>query len=149
VSDDQDFFFEDEPQAPKPSGKGSKSAAPAASKPKAPAAKTASAKAAPATATPVTDLDESASFADQSTTWAVASLVGVCGLLLGLILGFMLGTTLAKNAAATAAVATPAVTATTPSAVSGGGSTLTTAQLQSGQLPAGHPAISTPATTTK
>jgi hypothetical protein len=136
---DQDFFFEDEPQAPKPSGKGSKapaSSAPTPRTPKAPAA---------AASTPVTRAADPLAIADQSTTWAVASLVGVCGLLLGLILGFMLGTTLAKNAS-TAALPTPAVTATTPSTVSGGGSELTTAQLASGELPAGHPAINIPAT---
>ncbi|HEY5505895.1 MAG TPA: hypothetical protein VIK83_00220 [Coriobacteriia bacterium] len=137
---DQDFFFEDEPQAPKPSGKGSKSAAaPAAPKPRAPKAPAATAS------TPVTGASDPLAFADQSTTWAVASLVCVCGLLLGLILGFALGTTLAKNAA-TAALPTPAVTATTPSTVSGGASTLTTAQLASGELPAGHPVVNIPAT---
>jgi hypothetical protein len=137
---DQDFFFEDEPQAPKPSGSRSKApAAPASPKPRTPTASDAT------VSTPVTGAADPLAIADQSTTWAVASLVGVCGLLLGLILGFMLGTTLAKNAA-TASVTTPAVSATTPAAVSGGGSTLTTEQLASGQLPAGHPAVNIPAT---
>ena len=120
---DQDFFFDEEPKDTKPSGKGSKPAAPAKSA-SAPAAMTGT----------------SSSIADQSTTWAIASLMAVAGLLLGAILGFLLGTTMARNTVATPTASTPAATApnsTQPSA-------LTSEQIQSG-LPAGHPAISNPA----
>lgn len=123
---DQDFFFDEEPEPKKPAGKESKPA----SKPAAPA----SAPAAPA---------PSSSGSDQSTTWAIASLLAVVGLLLGAILGFLLGNTLAKNATTAPVANTPAATA--PSASSGGASALTSEQVQSG-LPAGHPAISTPTT---
>ena len=117
---EQDFFFDEEPEAKKPAGKDTKP-------------KASSAAAAPE---PVT----SSSFADQSTTWAVASLVGVVGLLLGAILGFLLGNSVAK----TAVPAAPAITAPTGSP-SAAPSTLTSDQVNQG-LPAGHPDISKPAT---
>jgi hypothetical protein len=148
-----DFFFDDEPETPNPATKAPKAPKAASSSSKGAASKPAASKPAaskPApTKKPAAVVEEPVeSFADQPTTWAIASLIGVCGLLLGLILGFLLGTTLTKNAtlATSATSATPAITA--PAAVSGGGSTLTTAQLSSGQLPAGHPKITVPTSTT-
>jgi hypothetical protein len=126
---EQDFFFDEDPEPDKTPGKSSKPAAPA------PSAKLAAKSAAPAqSAAP-------ASFADGSTTWAVASLLAVAGVLLGAILGFLLGTGMAKSAS----VSTPGtgVPAAVAPATSGQPSTLTSEQVQSG-LPAGHPDISTP-----
>jgi len=123
---DQDFFFDEEPTGTTTDSKGAKPGKQAAS----------NTPAAPAAAI----VPEASG--DQSTTWAVAMLIGIIGLLLGAILGFLLGTSLAKSAtvpAATAPAATsPAVTA--PSADPG---TLTTDQVSSG-LPAGHPPVSVP-----
>jgi len=118
---DQDNFFDEEPVAKQPEPKASKSVA--VNEPAAPAA----------SVTSSTD--------DQSTTWAVAMLIGVIGLLLGAILGFLLGTSLAKSA--TVPAATPTTTSpagTVPSADPG---ELTTDQVESG-LPAGHPPVSVP-----
>jgi hypothetical protein len=125
---DQDFFFDEEPDTKGSTGKGSKGAATApAKRPSAPATKAA----APAQA--IAD--------DQSTTWAVAALLGVVGLLLGAILGFLLGTTLAGSRVSSAP-ATTAVTAVT-GAQQQSAPQLTNSQVQAGQLPAGHPAITT------
>jgi hypothetical protein len=127
---EQDFFFDEEPDAKTPAAKGpaSKAAAPKASK------QTPSDSGKPASkAVPV--VEASPSEADQSTTWAVASLLGVVGLLLGAILGFLLGNSLPGTTTST----TPA-----PAAVTAPGaapSTLTSEQINSGELPAGHPPI--------
>jgi hypothetical protein len=136
---DQDFFFDEEPEAPKPAGKGTKPASP----PAAPPAKATASKAAPAKpAAPVAEVDTepSASFIEQPTTWAIASLLAVAGLLLGAILGYLLGIGMAKPAAVVPAATSPA--ATVPAA-SGTPAVLTTEQIQAG-MPAGHPAVSVP-----
>jgi hypothetical protein len=119
---EQDFFFDDEPEAKGPSAKAPAAKAPSARSPKAPVASPAKVSAAAPD--------------DQSTTWAIAALIGVIGLLLGAILGFVLGTTLAGKSATVAATPAPAVaTQVAPQ--------LTTQQINAGQLPAGHPAIPT------
>lgn len=115
---EQDFFFDEEPEAKTPAAKGSKATASAPSK--SPAVESA----------PVT------SVADGSTTWAVAALIGVIGLLFGAILGFLLGNALSGNTATAADAAAPApITGTQPAPQ------LTTEQIAAGQLPAGHPAV--------
>lgn len=113
---EQDFFFEEEPDAKGSSAKGSKAPVTTSSK--------SSSAAAPAPAP-----------SDQSTTWAVAALIGVMGLLLGAILGFVLGTTLARSNTATTAVTPAPITGTQPAPE------LTTEQIAAGELPAGHPAV--------
>ncbi len=130
---DQDFFFDEDE---KPAKSQSKSAP--AKKPATPAAKSGSSSrnvvAAPA----------------QSVTYTVAALIGVAALLLGIIVGILLP------------INTGASTATPDAGLSGGGvqqtaPQLTPEQMQSGQLPAGHPNIggaagatgSAPATGTK
>ena len=121
---EQDFFFDEEPDdkassAKGTSAKGSRTPAPAKA----------------AAATPVAAV----AVAEDSTTWAVAALIGVIGLLLGAILGFVLGTTLAGNSTATTAASVNA-----PAPVAGAqASPLTTEQISAGQLPAGHPAVNT------
>lgn len=120
---EQDFFFDEEPEAKVTPAKA----------PKAPA--TSPSKSAAKTSTP----EPVAYAADQSTTWAVAALIGVVGLLLGAILGFVLGNTLAGSnsaAPASSSVAAPATAAGTQAAPQ-----LTSQQISAGQLPAGHPAI--------
>jgi hypothetical protein len=130
---DQDFFFEEEPAAPKRTGKGAKSTA-------APS----SAKAGASTAVPPAPKPGPSApllIADQSTTWAIASLLAVAALLLGAILGFLLGTGLAKSRVAVPAASVPAASAPAASATP---AQLTSEQVRAG-LPAGHPAISVPA----
>lgn len=117
---DQDFFFdEDETAAPKP-----KASKPAAS------SKPASRQAAPAPA------------GVQSVSMTVAALIGVIALLAGLIIGVLLPI---GNTASTAT----STTATTGATTSGSSAPqLTQDQLNSGQLPAGHPDISGAASST-
>jgi hypothetical protein len=120
---EQDFFFDEEPEAKAPATKGAK--APAKTSPKA----SASAPAAPASAS------------GDSTSYAVVALVGVIGLLLGAILGFVLGSTLAGNSASgpTASnIPAPTTLGTAPQ--------LTPEQLNTTELPAGHPVISSSGT---
>lgn len=122
---EQDFFFDEEPEAK----------APAAKTPKAPKASAP----APSKSSPAEPVVE-ASVADGTTTWAVAALIGVIGLLLGAILGFVLGNTLAGASASSGTSTTGAptpITGTQPAPQ------LTTEQISAGQLPAGHPAINT------
>lgn len=136
---EQDFFFDEEPDAKAPASKGSGPAS-KGSKPAPAATATAGSKAAPV-------VEAAPSVADQSTTWAVASLLGVIGLLLGAILGYMLGT----SVAGTTSITTPPAAA--PAALDGSGtapSTLTSDQINA-PLPPGHPPIDasgTPDTTT-
>lgn len=126
---EQDFFFDEEPQPasdePKPAkaSKPAKDAAPAASAP----AKRPVKDAAPAEA-----IEPSADA--QMTTWSVAALLAIVGLLVGAILGFMLGGALAKPAAVSS-TGTP-----TTGAPVAAPSNLTTDQIEAG-LPAGHPPI--------
>jgi hypothetical protein len=149
---DQDFFFDEEPESKKPAQSAAKSssAKPAPSAAKSSSAKPASSGAArssapnsakPAVSAPAT---VASGLADQSTTMAVAALVGVGGLLLGAILGFLLGNTVGKaSTAAPKATATPAQTST-----SGSGSSAQPGPLPAGvtTLPPGHLPVSVPAT---
>lgn len=118
---EQDFFFEEEPDAKSSSTKGSKA-------PKAPV--TTPSKSSAAAPTPV-----SAS-SDDSTTWSVAALIGVVGLLLGAILGFVLGMTVVGNSASSTSLTPAPITGTQPAPQ------LTTEQISAGELPAGHPSVS-------
>ncbi len=116
---DQDFFFDEDE---KPSAKKETKPAPkggASSSNARPAAKNAPAAAAPA----------------SSVTYTVAALIAVAALLLGMIVGILLPVNVGSQ-----------TTATSNTGVSGptGGTSapaLTNEQMQSGQLPAGHPAI--------
>lgn len=127
---DQDFFFEEESNAKASAAKGSKASAKAPAKSSVTAPARTSSKAAPRAAAndPVA--------ADQSTTWAVAVLIGVIGLLLGAILGFMLGSTIAKSTAVAPAAASSAASSSSEQAPA-----LSSDQISAGQLPAGHPAV--------
>lgn len=119
---DKDFFFDDEEEKP------AKKAGPVkggTSKPSRPAGAKTSAGA--------------SSFFEQNVTMAIASLMAVCALLLGVIIGIIIPS--GGNVAT-------APTATSPAAV--GGQTnpgpLSEEQLNSGDLPQGHPDISGAAT---
>jgi hypothetical protein len=123
---DQDFFFDEDDKPVKAADKsGSKPAAKKGS---------GSSKAAPAPA-PSADV--------QSVTLTVALLLAVIGILIGVVIGLFVGKSLA----------TPDLTAaTTPTTAASQAPQLTTEQLNSGQLPSGHPAVpgaSTAATTGK
>jgi hypothetical protein len=133
---DEDSFFDEEP-APNP-GKQQKPAA----KTTAPRPAQKAAPAARAAAAPRTRDAAPPQFFDQTTTYAVAALIGVIGLLLGVLIGYLL---LGTPTAAAPTSDTPA--ATVPAATQSGGQ-LTTQQVNAGQLPPGHPKISIPATTT-
>jgi len=122
---DQDFFFDEDPSGTTTETKAPKGAKQAA--PNTPAAPD---------ATPVSVVSDG-----QSTTWAIAMLIGIIGLLLGAILGFLLGTSLAKSAAPAASA--PAATAPSATAPAANPGNLTTDQVNSG-LPAGHPPVSVP-----
>ena len=119
---DQDFFFDEEEEAAKPAPKTSNKpvSKPAAKQGARPAAKGAPAKAAPA-----------GGFMEQSVTMMVASLMSVIALLIGVIIGFVV----APDSIATELPGggTTNSTVTAPS--------LTEEQLQSGQMPEGHPTI--------
>jgi len=136
---EQDFFFDEEPESTKP-------AQPAAKTPSVKPAASSSAKStSPKVAAPAA-ASVSPAGSDQSTTMAVAALVGVVGLLLGAILGFLLGNTVAKSTiAAPKSSATPSQTQTT-----GSGSSGQAGPLPSGvtTLPAGHPPVNVPTTNT-
>lgn len=122
MSDDNDSFFDDEP-APKPQ-KPSKPAAPNAGK--RPAARQAAEPA------PVQASSEVAYF-DRVTTYSIATLIGVIGLLIGALGGYWLGTMPVQTTVPAPNAVTPAPAApssTNPS------------------LPPGHPKISVPSTTT-
>lgn len=126
---DQDFFFDDEDAAPekaqaveKPSGQQRKpaKAAPKASKPSA-----------------VTDAQATGSgqLFEQNVTLAVAALLMVIALLIGVIIGIFVG-------GAISGPATPASSITAPETTGGGNAApLSPDQLNSGELPAGHPDI--------
>jgi len=129
---EQDFFFDEEPEGTKPATKSaaSKATPTKGSGPASAGSGKSASKAAPVVEAP-------SSVADQSTTWAVASLLGVVGLLLGAILGFLLGNSLS---ATTTSTTTPSAPVTAPQSGTAP-STLTSEQLNSGELPAGHPPI--------
>jgi uncharacterized protein YneF (UPF0154 family) len=113
---DQDFFFDEEEQPAKPAsapkGQAKRPSASAAPRPR-------SGKGASASV--------GGSFFEQNVSMTVASLMTVVGLLVGVIIGFVLAPDNAQTAS-------PAASQTAP--------TLTEEQLQSGQLPPGHPDIS-------
>lgn len=127
---DQDFFFEEEPENKDRSSKASTKAATPKTSPK--AASTAVAESA------VQDIDDDAPLLERPTTWAVAILIGVIGLLIGAIGGFLLG----SNSGA----ALPAASSTAPAASTAPAPELSNDQIESGELPAGHPPISTTGT---
>lgn len=133
---EQDFFFDEEQEsAPdQPKAKASRAASDDV-----PAKRPATAKAKQPAAEPVVS-----SYEPQVTTWTIAILLALVGLLLGAILGFFLGSALGKPAPAVSGTPTTPVTQT-PS--SGTPSTLTSDQINAG-LPAGHPAINTSSTET-
>ena len=115
MSDDQDFFFDEEEtveEKPAPAAKSSGSKAPA----KASAAPAAASTAAPAA---------------QTVTMTVAALIGVVALLAGVIIGIVL------PVGASDSVPEPTTTGTSATAP-----TLSDEELQSGTLPEGHPDIS-------
>lgn len=110
---DQDFFFDEEDGAKQPA----KASATAKSKSAA-----AARPAAPA----------SASFFEQSVSMSIAALMAVIALLVGVIVGFVIPT----------GGTTPPVTATDVGAATQPAPQLTEDQLSSGELPAGHPDLS-------
>ncbi len=124
---DQDFFFDDEeveesPKggAKKPSPKGGSSKPVKAEKPVAAAA-------------------EGVSFFEQAVPMQVVALVAVIALLIGVIGGFFL----APKPIASNTTVLPASTGTTSGGTgTGGAPSLTEDQLNSGQMPAGHPDVS-------
>ncbi len=130
---DQDFFFDEEDEKPargeKASGSKSPGRKPSGTTP-------ASASKAPAAAAPVA----AGSVFEQSLNVGVASLLVVIALLLGVAVGIFVGESRANSALLTDV---PAVTNT------GGASApaLSQDQLNSGQLPAGHPSIGTTGST--
>ena len=117
---DQDFFFDEDekPSAKSPSKSGSR-----------PAGKSGSGSAKPAAGyTPSISSDF------QTVSLTVAVLIAVIGVLLGVVIGLFVGRSMA----------TPAISATSLSSGSSGAvvaPSLTDQQLNSGQLPAGHPKI--------
>jgi len=118
---DQDFFFDEEDDA-KPAAKGGSKAA---SGSKAAAGPKGARVSQPAAAS-------GGSFFTQSVTMAVTSLVAVIALLVGLIIGILI-----PSGDATSQTVSPAATVAP---------TLTEDQLNSGELPAGHPPVSDTAT---
>ena len=139
---DDDFFFDEEP-SPKPS-KGQRSPkqpastekpAPrggaAASKQAVPAPRRAPASRPAQTQRPAAAVAAPPQFFDRTTSYAIATLIGVIGLLLGILVGYWLGTAPVQQSA------TPPASSSTTSS---GGSAV--------QLPAGHPAVTIPQTTT-
>jgi hypothetical protein len=124
---DQDFFFDEEDE--KPAKAAPKSSSKPAGKPAArkPAGKAAAA--APAAAA-------TGSFFDQTVTMSIASLLVVCGLLVGLIGGVLIGQARANSVPGVDAAAAGAGGQAAQQAPQ-----LTQDQLNSGQLPPGHPSI--------
>lgn len=113
MSDDQDFFFDESEPAKEETKPAAKKSAPAKGSSKAPA---------PAPA------------GEQMVTLTVTVLTGVVAVLIGVIIGIFVGRSMA--APVTGAVPTTAGTGTTEQAPQ-----LTNEQMQSGELPAGHPQI--------
>ena len=118
---DQDFFFDEEDQ---PADKASAAAAKPAAKPaKAAPVKSTAATPAKSVATPASGLE---------LTWTVTALIGIVALLAGVIIGYVIPKNTSGGVATTTAGA--GVTQQAPQ--------LSPEQMQSGQLPAGHPDIS-------
>jgi hypothetical protein len=115
---DQDFFFDEDE---KPEAKTQPKGAPA-KKPASPAAK--GGRPAPAS---------TAAGAEQSVSYTIAALIGVAALLLGVIIGILLPISVGGTQ-----------TATPDTGVTGGAVSapqLSPEQLNSGQLPPGHPNV--------
>lgn len=112
---DQDFFFDEEDEAAAPAAKDPSPAAAKRSQP-APAKRAAQ----PATASPA--------FFEQSVSMMVAALMTVIGLLVGVIIGFVIAPDGGGTVAPTTGSSVPAPQ-------------LSPEQLESGELPAGHPPV--------
>jgi hypothetical protein len=141
LSDDQDFFFDQEDEQPaggkvpaKTPGKTAGKAPakkPAKSAAKAPARSTGTvARKAPAAAAPA----PAGSFFEQNVSMAVAALAVMCALLVGVIAGVLIEQSRAGGLASLPAV-------TSPTSGTGAAPQLTPDQLNSGQLPPGHPSV--------
>jgi len=118
---DQDFFFDEEDDA-KPAAKGATK----------PATGSKAASAPKGSRAPQPAAASGGSFFAQNVSMAVTSLVAVIALLVGLIVGILI-----PSGSTTPQTVSPAAT-TAP--------TLSEDQLNSGELPAGHPPISDTAT---
>ncbi len=129
---DQDFFFDEDDETREGGSKDAEGAAKDRSSRK-PADKPSRPKAEARRPEPA-----SGSFFEQSTTMAIASLIGIIGLLLGVIVGFVMSGMLGA-----AAVPAPVAGQMTPVPGNSSGSpgALSNEQLQQG-LPAGHVPIS-------
>ena len=161
---DQDFFFEDEEtettdakaakasdktdkpsdKTDKPSDKPSDKAVSgkSGSKPApTPSAKSSSAAAAKIAASKKT-AQAPPSFFDQTVTVAIASLLAIAALLVGVIIGYFMF----NGAGQTTATAPGSFTTPSTTGTGTGAPPLTQDQLNSGQLPQGHPKL--PSTTT-
>jgi hypothetical protein len=133
---DQDFFFDEDDAKPveKTAPKKPSSSARTTGPRKAPASKPSASK--PSARTTPAPTAETGSFFDQDVNMAIAALLVVCGLLLGMALGLWIGETRAAGAVADTGL-------TAPAAATGGSTAppLTQDQLNSSQLPTGHPAL--------
>lgn len=124
---DQEFFFDEEEEvadkAPKPSSPQSRKSAPKRSGTSAP-------KPAPRTSAASSAPTAGGSLVEKQVSLTVAALMTVIGLLLGVIIGFVIpdGGTVSSSG-----TATPSTGSTAPQ--------LSPEQLESGELPAGHPPI--------
>lgn len=117
---DQDFFFDED----------ERSSAPAKAAPSKPAGKASAARPQQKGATrPQTPAASSGSFFEQKVPLSVASLLAVIGLLLGVIIGVLVA-----PGRGGADIGSPTGTSAAPP--------LSSEQLQSGELPPGHPDIS-------
>lgn len=130
---DQDFFFEDEEaettdgKSPKPGAKPTPAKSGSKPAPR-PASKSGSAAAKAPQAPP--------SFFDQTVTVAIASLLAVIALLLGVVIGYFVFSGSGQTVVtAPGSITAPGATGT------GTPAPLTQDQLNSGQLPAGHPKV--------
>lgn len=130
---DQDFFFDEEEETPKPAVKASsKGVSKGAVK-----ASGSEQKSAPKPAARPAAKAASPSIMEQNVSMTVAALMTVIGLLVGVIIGFVL-----------APDSVGAGSSTTEQTSEQAAPTLSEDQLNSGQLPAGHPDISGAATST-
>lgn len=135
---DQDFFFDDEEVEESPKGGPKKPSKGGSTTPPVKPAK-------PVIAAPAT---EGVSFFEQAVPMQVVALVAVIALLLGVIGGFFLAP---KPVSAPITTTLPATGTSTGTMGTGGAPSLTEDQLNTGELPSGHPDVSgdaTEATTT-
>lgn len=138
---DQDFFFDEDEQVSKPTTKSSakpagKSPSKSAAKPSPSAPAKGNQSRAPkgaSAAQPATS--STGTFFEQQVSVSVAALLVVVGLLIGVIIGVLVAPGQTESSISTTS---PTGSATAPE--------LTSDQLQSGELPAGHPDISGTAT---